>query len=231
MKFEGCPIFVYIHGGYWTSLDKSSSGSVVLPLVDLGYQVICVDYNLCPTVDLKTLTQQIHNLFEWIHSYAIATQAPEVNLCGHSAGAHLACELFRFSSSSKGLQISNVFLISGLYDLRELWRLECCNHHNILGLNETTAFELSPICWLENLDVDFLQFLSNLRISIIVAEFDSETFREQSRSLMERLLTLMGICKKIEFSVLSGYDHFDIIEEMSNTSSSVSAYIRNRLNL
>lgn len=198
------------------------------PLIKLGYRVICVDYNLCPKVDLQTLTEQIGSFFKWLQKYSEETLAPEVVICGHSAGAHLACELFR-SPEMNSVNIKSVFLISGLYDLRELWPLESCNPGNILGLNELKAIKLSPICWITSLSNQFFQMHSNLKIYLVAAEFDSRTFREQSRSMAEMICKVGGNNERIEFSILNNYDHFDIIEKMNDPSSAISTYIKQRL--
>lgn len=116
------PIFAYIHGGYWTSLEKASAGVVVPPLIDSGYRVLVVDYNLCPSVTLEELCQQFQNFLKWVIHYAIDTRAKWISICGHSAGAHLSCQLLRkqyWQISLKYSFVKHLFLISGVYDLRE----------------------------------------------------------------------------------------------------------------
>lgn len=219
---------MYIHGGYWTSLDKSSSGSVIEPLIEHGYRVVCVDYNLCPQVDLQTLTQQIHNLFRWLGKYARETLAPDVAICGHSAGAHLACELFR-SLDANDLNISSIFLISGLYDLRELWQLKSCNPGNILGLNAHTAAQLSPIVWLANSGPDFFHLHPQMSVYVMAGEFDSQTFRGQSQCMFDVIEKSRKSLAHAELAILANYDHFDIIESMNDANSAVSIFIQQRL--
>ncbi|XP_075162806.1 kynurenine formamidase isoform X2 [Haematobia irritans] len=225
---EGSPIFVYIHGGFWQELDKTTSGPIVHTLID-NYRVILVDYDICPKVTLQELTQQLTNFYKWLSVYAKQTQTPRISVCGHSAGAHLALQLFQNIQDYQQLHlIDNLFLISGLYDLRQLWSFQSCNPNNILALNDKLAFELSPITWTYNKDLIRQSLNQRLKVHIIVAENDSEAFKKQSQNYA---YTLMQLNMNINFRMFSFYDHFDIIEDCSNRDSVVSCYIRNELNI
>lgn len=60
------PIFVYIHGGYWQRLNKSISAYCVDPLVTAGIKVIVLEYDLCPTVTLSELVEQVTKFGKFI---------------------------------------------------------------------------------------------------------------------------------------------------------------------
>lgn len=68
-------IFVYVHGGCWQMLDKDISGYCVTPLVEEGHRVIVVDYNICPTISLKKITEEIKKCISHILCYATRTSA------------------------------------------------------------------------------------------------------------------------------------------------------------
>ncbi|XP_046811922.1 kynurenine formamidase, partial [Lucilia cuprina] len=225
----GTPIFVYIHGGYWQLLDKSTSGPLVFPMIEHNYRIILVDYNLCPQVSLEQINQQICNFYKWLQKYAVETKAPKISICGHSAGAHLLLQMFReeFLQPLNRLNlIEQIFLISGVYDLRELWCLKSVNPNDILNLNADKAKELSPLCWLFDKDLLGEYQKQGLRIHILVAENDSDRFKQQAREYCEKLKALQLRTKYKEFKA---YDHFDIIEECVNPKSSISSYIRENL--
>lgn len=61
---------VYIHGGYWQQLTKDMSAYCVDPLVSNGFRVIVVEYDLCPTVTLTKLIQEITECGRFILNYA-----------------------------------------------------------------------------------------------------------------------------------------------------------------
>uniref|UniRef100_A0A1B0G9V8 Alpha/beta hydrolase fold-3 domain-containing protein n=1 Tax=Glossina morsitans morsitans TaxID=37546 RepID=A0A1B0G9V8_GLOMM len=228
----GSPIFAYIHGGYWTSLDKSSSGTFVGPLLEQGYRVLLVDYNLCPTVTLEQLCEQIRNFFKWLQHYAKETQPSSISICGHSAGAHLLCQIFNEDflrqQQPELYAINHLFLISGVYDLRELWKLTCCNENNKLGLDAVRAEQLSPLCWPYNKKLLLLHNKQDLQVHVMVAENDSATFIKQSQSYADKL-KLMEL--KVDYKIFNDYDHFNIIEDTAIANSIVSLYIKEKLNL
>ncbi|XP_067621139.1 kynurenine formamidase [Eurosta solidaginis] len=228
-KENGTPIFVYIHGGYWQQLDRHTSGSFVEPLIQKGYRVVIVDYNLCPTVTLQQIYEQMKHFYEWLFNYAMETQASKISFSGHSAGAHLLTVLCneKLLRLPYGNLIESIFLVSGVFDLRECWKLPSVNPGNILDLDtEASAAALSPIC--RELDPDFIELAKkrNIRIYVLVAENDSETFKEQSHAYTNKL------CKaglQVEYEVFSGYDHFSIIENVPVKSSLINNYLLSKL--
>lgn len=74
-KEETSKVFVYVHGGCWQMLDKDISGYCVAPLVEEDYRVIVVGYNLCPSVSLKTITEEIKKCVNHILQYVMSTGA------------------------------------------------------------------------------------------------------------------------------------------------------------
>lgn len=69
-KRTDAPVFVYIHGGYWQKLNKSISAYCVNPLVTAGIKVIVLEYDLCPTVTLSELVEQVARFGEFILSHS-----------------------------------------------------------------------------------------------------------------------------------------------------------------
>ncbi|XP_019894653.1 kynurenine formamidase isoform X2 [Musca domestica] len=227
----GTPILVFIHGGYWQELDRSSAGPIVHTFVQLNYRVLLVDYDLCPKVTLQQLTQQISNFYKWLQRYARDTRATKISICGHSAGAHLALQMFdnAFAQPQNRLDlIDHVFLISGLYDLRQLWFLNSCNPNNNLCLDDDRAAQLSPFCCAYSEELLEKYREQNIHLHLIVAENDSNAFKEQSQRYAHKLIKLN---MNVNYRVFKAYDHFDIIEECSNMSSAISCYMQNAIKI
>lgn len=63
------PIFVYVHGGYWQTLDKNDSAYCVLPLSN-HFKVVIVEYTLCPKISLENLILQFKKFGRHILNYA-----------------------------------------------------------------------------------------------------------------------------------------------------------------
>lgn len=56
-------------------LDKEISAYCVAPLVEEGHRVIIADYNLCPSVSLKKITEEMKKCLLHILEYARNTNA------------------------------------------------------------------------------------------------------------------------------------------------------------
>lgn len=116
---EGRPrgTLMYIHGGYWRSLDKHDASLVAPPFTAAGYAVAVVNYALCPAVSVETIVAQVRRAAAWLASHHVQWDAPPARLfaCGHSAGGHLAAMLLATEPEVKA-----AVCISALYDLRPL---------------------------------------------------------------------------------------------------------------
>lgn len=75
LHITGSPVVVYIHGGYWQELTKNQSAYCVSPLIENGYRVIILDYDLCPNVKLEEIVQQIRKAMKFVFEYAGSSDA------------------------------------------------------------------------------------------------------------------------------------------------------------
>jgi len=116
---EGRPrgTLMYIHGGYWRSLDKSDASLVAPPFTAAGYAVAVVNYALCPAVSVEAIVAQVRSAATWLATHHVQWDAPAGRLfaCGHSAGGHLAAMLLATEPAVRA-----AVCISALYDLRPL---------------------------------------------------------------------------------------------------------------
>jgi arylformamidase len=118
---------MYIHGGYWRSLDKSDASIVAPVFVAAGYAVAVVNYALCPAVTVEFIVQQMQRAAAWLHQHSSEWQAPSerVFACGHSAGGHLAAMLLatdwpELHPSLPTKTIAGAVCVSALYELQPL---------------------------------------------------------------------------------------------------------------
>lgn len=121
------PLVVFIHGGYWRSLDKSDHSFVVSPFVDSGACVVVPNYALCPAVTIPEITMQMVRALAWTwrHAKELGADARRISVWGHSAGGHLAammlsCDWPAYASDLPVDLVKNALSISGLYDLEPL---------------------------------------------------------------------------------------------------------------
>lgn len=117
----GAPVMVFIHGGYWRARDKEEYAFVPGAFTPSGITTVLVEYDLCPTVTLDVIVDQILDAVEWItRNVADHGGNPErIFLVGHSAGAHLAAMALGHDWTTRGLPrdlIKGVTLATGIYD-------------------------------------------------------------------------------------------------------------------
>ena len=86
------PLLVYIHGGYWRSLDKSDFSFLAVPFVKCGTSLALINYELFPGTTMSHLVAQVRRACAWIALNAgrFDIDYTEFHLAGWSAGAHLA---------------------------------------------------------------------------------------------------------------------------------------------
>lgn len=136
---------------------------------------------------------------------------------GHSAGAHLIlCMIDKLLNRISGpLRIHSIYLISGVYDLNEL-QYTNNNENNMLSINDSNVDLLSP------LKFDFTEWSKhNVNINIYVGQYDSPTFIRQSMELFLRFSN--GF--EIDFKLLKEYDHFEIVEHLSQKTYEITRSI------
>jgi hypothetical protein len=62
---KGAPVLVFIHGGYWRSLDKADHSFIAPAMTRLGACVVIPNYALCPAVTIPDICLQMVRALEW----------------------------------------------------------------------------------------------------------------------------------------------------------------------
>ena len=128
-KQAKAPVVIFIHGGYWRSLDKSDHSFVAPALHDMGACAVVVNYALCPGSDAQPVTVpdialQMAKATAWVwrHIAAHGGDPHNITVMGHSAGGHLAamllaCEWTKVGADLPPQLVRKSLSISGLFDL------------------------------------------------------------------------------------------------------------------
>ena len=114
-------LVVFVHGGYWQSLDNSYWSHLAQGSVAHGFAVAMPTYTLCPEVHITDIVAEVGQA---IAAVAQNFEGP-IHLTGHSAGGHLVSRMISATSplpAEVRTRIGNTISISGVHDLRPLMR-------------------------------------------------------------------------------------------------------------
>jgi arylformamidase len=59
-------VVVFIHGGYWRSLDKADHSFIAPTFTAKGAHVVVPNYALCPAVTVSDITLQMVKCVAWV---------------------------------------------------------------------------------------------------------------------------------------------------------------------
>src|SRR4051794_12274852 len=139
------PLALFIHGGYWRSLEPSFFSQAARGANAHGVAVAVVGYDLCPQVTIAEIIDQIRRacLFLWLRT------GQRMMVFGHSAGGHLAAAMVATDWQSLYPKapadlVATAYSISGLFDLTPLLHVAMAQD---LRLGETGIPSISPLFW------------------------------------------------------------------------------------
>jgi arylformamidase len=136
---------LYIHGGWWRSLDKSDYGFVAPAFVDAGCAVALINYTLCPEGTIANAVEQCRRALSWLVREGPGRGAPApLVIGGHSAGGHLTAMMFTTDWRARGLAgtpFAGGVSLSGVHELEPLVQFS----HNVdFRLDVDEARRMSP---------------------------------------------------------------------------------------
>lgn len=146
---SGAPLLVFIHGGWWRSLDKSDFSFIAPAYTAAGFNVALTNYSLAPEVSIAEIVRQQLRALAWLYRHAEAYDfdAQRIVLAGHSAGAHLSAMMLAalwpaYEPDLPADLVKGAILMSGIYDLEPVRHAEFVNAD--LKLTENDVTPLSP---------------------------------------------------------------------------------------
>jgi arylformamidase len=194
---------VFIHGGYWRSLDKDMFAWLAAPWVAAGVNVATFNYRLCPAVRIDDIVEDAVAATNWLFARAPehGVSMQRVVLSGHSAGGHLAAALFAEPAGRLAFDpacIAGGVPVSGVFDFAPL-RLFAFNSD--FGLDEAAAARLT-----------LLDKRPTVAAPLVVAAgaAESSEFRRQSRALADRWSPHVR-----ELLLPAGRNHFSIVDSLA----------------
>ncbi len=217
------PVLIFIHGGYWQSLDKDSYAFSLEPLVSAGAMVASINYAFCPDVTLEALVDQVRAACAWVwhHGRDYGGDPERLHVSGHSAGGHLAAMLAatdwpEYQNDLPRDMIRSATPVSGLFDLEPL---RLCSVNDGMHMDAETAKSNSP---------QFMTPGTALPVSVVVGGVETDEFKRQSREFAN---AWQPDTESIEYIETPGHHHFAVIEAMTGPDSLLKATLLRHLGL
>ncbi|QNU67866.1 alpha/beta hydrolase [Ruminiclostridium herbifermentans] len=148
------PVIFFIHGGGWTTEDKSNTRFYALEWIKRGYAVVSVNYRLAPNIKHPYQIDDCALALKWVidNIEDYGGDPEEIAIIGHSAGAHLTALLVsdRKWHDKYDIDIKKVkcwIPVSGIYDfsLRENYFHPLIESSILAMLNDEDKKDCSPI--------------------------------------------------------------------------------------
>jgi len=204
------PLALFIHGGYWRSLDPSMFSHMARGLNARGITVAVAGYDLCPIVTIADIIEQMRRacLFLWQR-----LDRP-MFVVGHSAGGHLAAAMVGTDWPSLYPKAPAVlapagYAISGLYDLTPLLDVSA---NQDLRLTADDARKVSPAFWPVG---------PGRTLDAVVGALESSEFRRQSQVIVQ---AWQGAAKT-RYEEIAGTNHFTVCDPLTDPQSAMVARI------
>jgi arylformamidase len=215
-------VLMFIHGGYWRSLDKADFSYLAPTWVDAGVSLVVVNYDLCPKVTIEEIVCQMLRASAWLYRHAEEYGMDEERLfvCGHSAGAHLTAMMMAalwpvFDPGLPRDLFKGGLAISGIYDLRPLVEVDFLSAD--LRLDESSALKVSPA---------FLPPATRAPVFTCVGGLESSEFKRQNALLAQRWRSAVAADVP-----MPGRHHFSVVDELANPASALFAGARRMMKL
>ncbi len=226
------PVLVFIHGGYWRSLDKSDQSMVAPAFAQAGACVVIPNYALCPGTDAKPvgvgdIALQMVKALAWVYrNIALYGGDPtRITVVGHSAGGHLAAMMMTalwhaYAHDLPARLVHNGMSLSGLFELETIRQTPYLQVS--LKLTPTQARQCSP-AWMPS------PRIHNGRSVFysVAGALESAEFLRHNRLIQSSWdHKTVPVCEE-----LPGLNHFSILEALAEPGTRLNRLALDLLSL
>ena len=202
------PLALFIHGGWWRSLEPAMFSQVAAGPNARGVTVAVAGYDFCPQVSIATIIEEMRAACLWLWR----RYGKRIFVYGHSAGGHLAACLLAqdwkaFASDAPADLVPAAYAISGVFDLSPLVHV---SPNSDLRLDEAEARRVSPLHW---------KVPAGRTLDAVVGSLESSEFLRQSKIIAEGWRS-RGVAARYE--EIAGMNHFTIVDALSEPGSAMT---------
>lgn len=201
------PLAMFIHGGWWRSLDPSMFSQMAIGPNAHGVTVAVVGYDLVPHVSVGTIVEQMRAacLALW------RRYGRRIMVYGHSAGGHLtACMLgtgwTRLDASAPHDLVPAGYAISGLFDLAPILHV---TPNQDIRLDAESARANSPIHW---------RVPPSRTLDAVVGALESNEFLRQSQLIADAWKS----AAKTRYEAIADTNHFTVVDPLTDANSAMT---------
>src|SRR3954468_14242044 len=202
------PLALFVHGGYWRSLDAATFSHMAAGLNSRGIAVAVAGYDLCPQVTIGQIINQIRTacLFLWRRF------GQRLMVYGHSAGGHLAACMVatdwrKLDPKAPADLVPAAYSLSGVFDLKPLVHTQM---NADLKLNEPAAAAVSPLWW---------PVPRGRVFDAVVGGDESSEFLRQSKAVADDWRQ-RGI--ETRYEAVPGANHFTVVDPLADPNSAMT---------
>ena len=208
---DQAPLAMFIHGGYWRSLEPSMFSQSAAGPTALGITVAVAGYDLCPHVSIADIIEQMRVacLMLW------RKRRQRIFVFGHSAGGHLAACMVAtdwkaFASDAPADLVPAAYSISGVFDLLPLVHVSM---NQDLRLDEADARRVSPLHW---------SIPAGRSLDAVVGALESDEFLRQSKTITENWRRGATLTR---YEEIAGTNHFTVVDALADPDSAMTARV------
>jgi arylformamidase len=202
-------LVIFIHGGYWYSMDKDDYSCVAPEFIKAGISVAVLNYALCPLVTIPTIVSQCRQAIAWLYWHArdYGVSAEQLIITGHSAGGHLAAMMFatdwqayrvRPNAIVGGVTLSGLFLLDPFL---------------LLGLNAELKLDPESV---KALSPAYLAPQISTPLIAAVGSLESNEFKRQSQLIRDAWPV-----NCVATMILADCHHFNILDKFTDLNSAI----------
>jgi arylformamidase len=205
---RGAPIALFIHGGYWRSLDPSAFSHLAAGANAHGVAFAAIGYDLCPQVTIAQIVEQVRGAAIFLYR----RHGRKLVASGHSAGGHLtaclvATDWKRYAPDLPADLIPAGLSISGLFDLAPLMQT---GMNADLRIDTGALPDISPLFW---------KVEPGRVLDAWVGGDESSEFLRQSREIAD-MWKRSGVTTR--YQPVAGTNHFTVLDALGDPQSAMT---------